>query len=162
MGRFKRTAWKHVYYLGWNRSPAQVGCMRQVLGAGALGRPRGIRWRGRWEGRSGWGKKEKNKNKKKKESTCQYKRHGSISDPGRYPTCHVAFRATKPMHSNSWPHALEPESWNYWSPHSREPVFQTRQATAVISLRTATREKPMRQRRPSRVKNKEINKIIKY
>ena len=23
--------------------------------AGALGRPRGIRWRGRWEGRSGWG-----------------------------------------------------------------------------------------------------------
>ena len=24
-------------------------------GAGALGRPRGIRWRGRWEGGSGWG-----------------------------------------------------------------------------------------------------------
>ena len=24
------------------RSPAQVGCMRQVLGADALGRPRGI------------------------------------------------------------------------------------------------------------------------
>ena len=49
----------HVYYLGWNRSPAQlmhqVGCMRQVLGPGALGRPRGIGWRGRWEGRSGWG-----------------------------------------------------------------------------------------------------------
>ena len=30
-------------------------CLRQVLGAGALGRPRGIRWRGRWEGGSGWG-----------------------------------------------------------------------------------------------------------
>ena len=29
--------------------------MRQVLRAGALGRPRGIRWRGRWEGGSGWG-----------------------------------------------------------------------------------------------------------
>ena len=29
--------------------------MRQVLGAGALGRPRGIGWRGRWEGGSGWG-----------------------------------------------------------------------------------------------------------
>ena len=29
--------------------------MRQVLGPGALGRPRGIRWRGRWEGGSGWG-----------------------------------------------------------------------------------------------------------
>ena len=25
-------------------------CMRQVLGPGALGRPRGIGWRGRWEG----------------------------------------------------------------------------------------------------------------
>ena len=29
--------------------------MRQVLGPGALGRPRGIEWRGRWEGESGWG-----------------------------------------------------------------------------------------------------------
>ena len=55
VGCFKRTASKHVYYLGWNRSPAQVGCMRQVLRAGALGRPRGIGWRGRWEGGSGWG-----------------------------------------------------------------------------------------------------------
>ena len=55
LGCFKRTAWKHIYYLGWNRSPAQVGCMRQVLGPGALGRPRGIGWRGTWEGGSGWG-----------------------------------------------------------------------------------------------------------
>ena len=55
VGYFKRTASKHVYYLGWNRSPAQVGCMRQVLRPGALGRPRGIGWRGRWEGGSGWG-----------------------------------------------------------------------------------------------------------
>ena len=29
--------------------------MRQVLGAGALGRPRGMGWEGRWEGGSGWG-----------------------------------------------------------------------------------------------------------
>ena len=29
--------------------------MRQVLEVGALGRPRGIGWRGRWEGGSGWG-----------------------------------------------------------------------------------------------------------
>ena len=29
--------------------------MRQVLRAGALGRPRGIRWRGRWQGGLGWG-----------------------------------------------------------------------------------------------------------
>ena len=28
--------------------------MRQVLGAGALGRPRGVGWGGRWEGGSGW------------------------------------------------------------------------------------------------------------
>ena len=28
--------------------------MRQVLRAGALGRPRGMGWRGRWEGGSGW------------------------------------------------------------------------------------------------------------
>ena len=55
VGCSERTALKHVYYLGWNRSPAQVGCRRQVLGAGALGRPRGMGWRGRWEGGSGWG-----------------------------------------------------------------------------------------------------------
>ena len=29
--------------------------MRQGLGAGALGRPRGIRWRGRWKTGLGWG-----------------------------------------------------------------------------------------------------------
>ena len=29
--------------------------MRQVLGPGALGRPRGMGWGGRWEGGSGWG-----------------------------------------------------------------------------------------------------------
>ena len=55
VGCFKRTASKHVYYLVWNRSPAQAGCMRQVLRPGALGRPRGIGWRGRREGGSGWG-----------------------------------------------------------------------------------------------------------
>ena len=31
------------------------GCMRRVLGPGALGRPRGMGWRGRWERGSGWG-----------------------------------------------------------------------------------------------------------
>ena len=55
VGCLERTALQHVYYLGWERSPAQAGCMRQVLGPGALGRPRGIGWRGRWEGESGWG-----------------------------------------------------------------------------------------------------------
>ena len=55
VGCFERTASKHVYYQGWNRPPAQAGCMRRVLRAGALGRPRGMGWRGRWEGGSGWG-----------------------------------------------------------------------------------------------------------
>ena len=55
VGCFKRIASKDVYYLGWNRLPAQVWCMRQVLRPGALGRARGIRSRGRWEGELGWG-----------------------------------------------------------------------------------------------------------
>ena len=29
--------------------------MRQALGPGALGKPIGSGWRGRWEGGSGWG-----------------------------------------------------------------------------------------------------------
>ena len=32
-----------------------MGCMRHVLRPGALGRPRGIGWRGMWEGGLGWG-----------------------------------------------------------------------------------------------------------
>ena len=55
VGWSERTASKHVYYQLWNRSPIQVGCMSQVLGAGALGWPRGMGWGGRWEGGSGWG-----------------------------------------------------------------------------------------------------------
>ena len=54
VGWSERIALKHVYYQVWNRSPVQVGCMRQVLRAGALGRPRGMGWGGRWEGGSGW------------------------------------------------------------------------------------------------------------
>ena len=54
-GMFQEYTSKHEYYLGWNRSPAHVGCMIQVLGPVALGRPRGIGWRGRWEGGKGWG-----------------------------------------------------------------------------------------------------------
>ena len=49
------TGLEKVSFHSRNRSPAQVGCMRQVLRTGALGRPRGIQWRGRWEGGSGWG-----------------------------------------------------------------------------------------------------------
>ena len=56
VGCSERIALKQVYYQGWNRSPAQVGSMRQVLRAGALGRPRGMGWGGRREGGLGWGK----------------------------------------------------------------------------------------------------------
>ena len=43
--------------------------MRQVLGPGALGKPRGNGWRGRWEGGWGWGTHvNKNKNKKQKQT----------------------------------------------------------------------------------------------
>ena len=55
VGCSERIAFKQLYYQGWNRSPAQVGCLRQVLRTGALGRPRGMGWEGRWEGGSGWG-----------------------------------------------------------------------------------------------------------
>ena len=55
VGRSERTALKPEYYQGWNRSPAPVGCMRQVLGPGALGWPRGLGWGGRWERGLGWG-----------------------------------------------------------------------------------------------------------
>ena len=55
VGCSKRITLKQVYYQGWNRPPAQVGCMRQVLGAGTLRRPRGMGWRGRREGGFGWG-----------------------------------------------------------------------------------------------------------
>ena len=54
VGWSERTASKHVYYQVWNRSPVQVGCMRQVLRDGALGWPRKMGWGGRWEGGSGW------------------------------------------------------------------------------------------------------------
>ena len=50
VGWSEKTASKHVYYQVWNRSLVQVGCMRQVLRAGALGWPRGMGWEGRWEG----------------------------------------------------------------------------------------------------------------
>ena len=55
VGCSERIALKQGYYQGWNRSPAQVGCMRQVLRAGTLGRPRRMGWGGRWEEGSGWG-----------------------------------------------------------------------------------------------------------
>ena len=54
VGCSERIALKQIYYQGLNRSPSQVGCMRQVLRGGALGRPRGMGQGGRQEGGSGW------------------------------------------------------------------------------------------------------------
>ena len=51
VGWSERIALKLAYYQLWNRLPVLVRCMRQVLRSGALRRPR---WRGRWEGGSGW------------------------------------------------------------------------------------------------------------
>ena len=39
----------------WNKSPVQVDAWYRMLGAGALGWPRGMVWGERWEGGSGWG-----------------------------------------------------------------------------------------------------------
>ena len=49
-GMFRENSIETCILSRMKQIPAQVGCMRQVLGPGALGRPRGIEWRGRWEG----------------------------------------------------------------------------------------------------------------
>ena len=93
---------------------------------------------------------------------------GDMGSIQNNPTCH---RATEPMHCSYW--ALEPESCSYWA---HVPELQklkcpgvhapnaTRKDTAMRNLHTATREyppitsareKPMQQRRPSTVKNKQ-------
>ena len=51
MGCFERTA----CILSTVKQITSLGGMRQVLGLGAVGRPREIGWRGRWEGGLGWG-----------------------------------------------------------------------------------------------------------
>ena len=58
----RRWGWDVQREQHWNKytikgetSPAQVGCMRQVLRAGTLGRPRGMGWGRRQEKGFGWG-----------------------------------------------------------------------------------------------------------
>ena len=47
--RIKTTMRNHL-------TPVRMSSIKKnMLGPGALGRPRGIGWRGRWEGGSGWG-----------------------------------------------------------------------------------------------------------
>ena len=109
VGCIKRTTSKHVYYLWWNRSPAQVGCMRQGLRAGALGRPRGIGWRGRWEGGSGWG------------NTCN-----SMAD-----SCQCMIKPTAMLWSN-WP----PTNKNKWKKtHKSEKMTQGNALSLVLLIR---------------------------
>ena len=52
-GMFQKNS-MYVIYSETDHQP-RLGCMRQVLGPGVLGRPRGIGQRGKWEGGSGWG-----------------------------------------------------------------------------------------------------------
>ena len=49
--------WKNSMYIIYSETDHQPrwDAWDKVLGPGALGRPRGIGWRGRWEGGSGWG-----------------------------------------------------------------------------------------------------------
>ena len=47
-GMFREEHW-NKYTIKGETSPAQVECMRRVLRAGALGRPRGMGWGGRRE-----------------------------------------------------------------------------------------------------------------
>ena len=138
VGCFKRTASKPVYYLWWNRSPAQVGYMTQVLGPGTLGRPRGIGQRGRWEWGSGWGvhlntwlfhvnvwqnplqyckvislQNNKNKLKKKKNAMVKHPREKKITcaDNGvkKHPSVSVYVSSVTSVVSDSlWPHGLQP------------------------------------------------------
>ena len=50
VGWFGRMGLKHVYYQMWNKLPVQVRAWYRMLGAGALGWPRGMVQGGRWEG----------------------------------------------------------------------------------------------------------------
>ena len=49
----KVIALKQVYYQGWNRSPAQAGCVQGWCPG--MTQTDGTGWGGRWEGGSGWG-----------------------------------------------------------------------------------------------------------
>ena len=55
MGWSERTALKQVYYQGWNRSPVQVGCMRQVLGGWCTGKTQRDGMGREVGGGQGWG-----------------------------------------------------------------------------------------------------------
>ena len=81
----------HKLFFGWIKFGMLVRDIKwrcQALGSGALGRPRGSGWRGRWEGESGWGPhvnpwpfhfnvwqnslQKKKKRSRKKKWRCQY------------------------------------------------------------------------------------------
>ena len=49
-GMFRENSTETCFLSRVKQITSPVGCMRQVLGPGALGRPRGIGRRGRWEG----------------------------------------------------------------------------------------------------------------
>ena len=51
-------------------------------------------------------------------------------------------RSNKPMRHSYWACALEPTSHNHWSPRTYSPCFTTREATAMRSLCTTTKNSP--------------------
>ena len=62
--------------------------------------------------------------------------------------------ATKPVRDSYWACALEPRRGNFWGPRALEPVLATREATAMRSLHTTTREKPTFSRETTATKEK--------
>ena len=54
-GVFRKNSIETSILLRVKQTTSEVGRMRQVLGPGALGRPRGMGWGRRWKRGSGWG-----------------------------------------------------------------------------------------------------------
>ena len=82
---------------------------------------------------------------------------GSILDP-EHPVWHTAAWA---IHHNYWAWALEPGRYNYCihvlqprAPQEKPPEWEGHNATSEQPLLSATRDKPVKKRRPSTAKNK--------
>ena len=77
--------------------------MRQALGPGALGKPRGSGWRGRWAGGSGWG----NKKKKEKRWIYSWWRYYCWATPPRLSSLVL----------------VQPQDWRVWSQQQRHQWY---------------------------------------
>ena len=76
--------------------------------------------------------------------------------------------ATKPVCHDYWACSLEPRSHNYW-PHMLQPLKlalpralnKRSHCSSRVALLASTREQPVQQWRPSTVKDKYTNKILR-